>query len=60
MSQAYLNRTKNWPKHWKDLKDDERTDIELEEEELPNIRLCAKIKGEFLHFKQNDCNKLAL
>ena len=37
VSQAYLNRTKNWLKHWKDLKDDERTDIELEEEAIQYI-----------------------
>lgn len=37
VSQAYLNRTKNWLKHWKDLKDDERTDIELEAEAIQYI-----------------------
>ena len=37
VSQAYLNRAKNWLKHWKELKDDEQTEIELEEEAIQYI-----------------------
>lgn len=37
VSQAYLNRAKNWLKHWKDKQDDERTEIELEEEAIQYI-----------------------
>lgn len=37
VSQAYLNRAKNWLKHWKDLRDVEQTEIELEEEAVQYI-----------------------
>jgi hypothetical protein len=30
LSQEYLNKTKNWLKHWKDMKDAEYIDAELE------------------------------
>lgn len=30
LSQEYLNKTKNWLKHWKDMKDAEYMDVELE------------------------------
>jgi len=32
VSQQYLNRAKNWLKHWKELKDEEFIEIELEKE----------------------------
>ncbi|WP_126453443.1 hypothetical protein [Sulfuriflexus mobilis] len=34
ISQEYLNKTKNWLKHWKCLKDDETIEIELEKEAI--------------------------
>ena len=34
ISQEYLNKTKNWLKHWKNLKDDETIEIELEKEAI--------------------------
>lgn len=37
ISQDYLNRAKNWLKHWKGMKDNERTEIELEEEAVQYI-----------------------
>lgn len=37
ISQDYLNRAKNWLKHWKGMKDSERTEIELEEEAVQYI-----------------------
>ena len=37
VSQEHLNRAKNWLKHWKNLKDDERAEIELEEEAVQYI-----------------------
>ncbi|MBU1236629.1 MAG: hypothetical protein KJ634_11515 [Gammaproteobacteria bacterium] len=37
VSQAHLNRAKNWLKHWRDLKDNEQTEIELEEEAIQYI-----------------------
>lgn len=37
VSQAYLNRAKNWLKHWKDLRDDEQIEMELEEEAVQYI-----------------------
>ncbi len=30
ISQEYLNKTKNWMKHWKDLKDNEHEEFDLE------------------------------
>ena len=37
ISQTYLNRAKNWLKHWKGMKDEEQTEIELEEEAVQYI-----------------------
>jgi len=37
VSQAHLNKTKNWLKHWTNLADDEVTDIELEKENVQYI-----------------------
>ena len=37
ISQEHLNKTKNWLKHWKDLKDDENLEIELEKEAIQYI-----------------------
>jgi len=37
ISQEYLNKTKNWLKHWKNLKDDESLEIELEKEAMQYI-----------------------
>jgi hypothetical protein len=37
ISQAYLNRAKNWLKHWEGMKDEEQTEIELEEEAVQYI-----------------------
>ena len=37
VSQMYLNKAKNWLKHWKDLKDEETTEIELETEAIQYI-----------------------
>ena len=34
ISQEHLNKTKNWLKHWKNLKDDESLEIELENEAI--------------------------
>ena len=32
ISQVYLNKTKNWLKHWQDLRDEETIEIDLEAE----------------------------
>jgi hypothetical protein len=32
ISQAHLNKAKNWLKHWKEMKDSELIDLELEKE----------------------------
>ena len=32
ISQVYLNKTKNWLKHWQDLRDEESIEIDLEAE----------------------------
>jgi len=37
ISQDYLNRAKNWLKHWDKLKDDEKIVLELDEEVLHYI-----------------------
>jgi hypothetical protein len=37
ISQEYLNRSKNWLKHWKGMHDAEQTKIELEEEAVQYI-----------------------
>jgi hypothetical protein len=37
VSQEYLNRTKNWLKHWKGTQDAAQTKIELEEEAIQYI-----------------------
>ena len=37
ISQEHLNKTKNWLKHWKEMKDDENLDIELEKEAIQYI-----------------------
>ena len=37
ISQEHLNKTKNWLKHWKHLKDDENLEIELEKEAIQYI-----------------------
>ena len=37
VSQAYLNKAKNWLKHWKEMQDKEQVDIELEEEAVQYI-----------------------
>jgi hypothetical protein len=37
VSQQHLNRGKNWVKHWKDLRDDETTTIDLENDALQLI-----------------------
>jgi len=37
ISQEYLNRAKNWLKHWKGMQDAEQTKIELEEEAVQYI-----------------------
>jgi len=34
MSQEHLNKTKNWLKHWKKMKDEESIEIELETEAI--------------------------
>ncbi len=34
ISQEHLNKTKNWLKHWKDMKDEESLEIELETEAI--------------------------
>ncbi|MHB1865703.1 MAG: hypothetical protein ACYCPE_10795 [Metallibacterium sp.] len=37
VSQMYLNRAKNWLKHWRDMRDEETIDIELETEAIQYI-----------------------
>jgi len=37
ISQEYLNKAKNWLKHWKNLKDNETIEIELEKEAIQYI-----------------------
>jgi hypothetical protein len=37
ISQQYLNKSKNWLKHWKEMKDEESTEIELETEAIQYI-----------------------
>lgn len=37
LSQEYLNKAKNWLKHWKEMKDDEYMDIELETQAIQYI-----------------------
>ena len=37
LSQEYLNKTKNWLKHWKEMKDAEYLDIELETQAIQYI-----------------------
>ena len=37
VSQLYLNKAKNWLKHWKDMKDEETIEIELETEAIQYI-----------------------
>ena len=37
VSQMYLNKAKNWLKHWKDLKDEKTIEIELETEAIQYI-----------------------
>lgn len=37
ISQAYLNKAKNWLKHWKEMKDEESIEIELETEAIQYI-----------------------
>lgn len=37
ISQAHLNKTKNWLKHWKETKDEESIEIELETEAIQYI-----------------------
>lgn len=37
VSQAYLNKAKNWLKHWKGMKDEDRIDVELEGEAIQYI-----------------------
>ena len=32
ISQVYLNKTRNWLKHWQDLRDEESIEIDLEAE----------------------------
>ena len=34
VSQDYLNKVKNWLKHWKEMKDEETIEIELEKEAI--------------------------
>jgi len=34
ISQEHLNKTKNWLKHWKEMKDEESLEIELETEAI--------------------------
>jgi len=46
VSQQHLNRTKNWLKHWKDMKDSEVLTIELETEAIGCIfRAIANLAG---------------
>ncbi|MCI0528224.1 MAG: hypothetical protein L0Y56_12365 [Nitrospira sp.] len=37
VSQMYLNKAKNWLKHWKEMKDDESIELELETEAVQYI-----------------------
>jgi len=37
VSQMYLNKAKNWLKHWQDMKDEETIEIELETEAIQYI-----------------------
>lgn len=37
ISQEYLNKAKNWLKHWKGMQDQEQTKLELEEEAVQYI-----------------------
>ena len=37
LSQEYLNKAKNWLKHWKEMKDEEYIDIELETQAIQYI-----------------------
>ena len=37
VSQAHLNRARNWLKHWTDMKDNEYEDFDLEAEAVQNI-----------------------
>jgi hypothetical protein len=37
LSQQYLNKAKNWLKHWKEMKDEEYIDIELETQAIQYI-----------------------
>lgn len=37
VSQMYLNRAKNWLKHWQNMKDEEKTEIELQTEAIQYI-----------------------
>ncbi len=37
ISQKYLNKTKNWLKHWTEMKDEESLEIELEAEAIHYI-----------------------
>jgi hypothetical protein len=37
ISQGHLNKAKNWFKHWKEMKDDETIEIELETEAIQYI-----------------------
>ncbi len=37
VSQMYLNRAKNWLKHWRDMKDEESIEIDLETEAIQYI-----------------------
>lgn len=34
ITQAYLNKTKNWLKHWQDLRDEETIELDLEAEAI--------------------------
>lgn len=37
LSQEYLNKARNWLKHWKEMKDEEYIDIELETQAIQHI-----------------------
>ena len=37
LSQEYLNKAKNWMKHWREMKDEEYMDIELETQAIQYI-----------------------
>jgi hypothetical protein len=44
VTQAHLNKAKNWLKHWQGLKDDETVALELEEEAVQYIiRACTNL-----------------